>query len=90
VKDPFANKPPSEADEAEAAAEWAELVKQVSSRWASRGSVIGPRQPQPQKDIRVVKPLPPREHGIARMYRGMENAVEFLKGRTCFALLGAT
>ena len=87
MKDPFAPKLPSATDEAEAAAEWAELVKNVSSRWTSRSYVIGPRQPKSLKDIRVFKPLPPRDLGIARMYSGLKEAVEFLNGHNSFRFI---
>jgi hypothetical protein len=73
--DPHEYKPPSEAQEAEAAAEWAELVSQIAPRMGRRLQVdLGPASSGSLKGLRKVGPLPPRERGLARMERGLRHA----------------
>jgi hypothetical protein len=73
--DPHEYKPPSEAQEAEAAAEWAELVRHIAPRVGRRLQVdLGPASSGSLRGIRKVGPLPPRERGHARMERGLRHA----------------
>ena len=84
--------PPSAADDAEAAAEWAKLVKveeaKAAAEWAELVRSIGPRINKPlsvdigpakslgRLEIRRRGPLPPRERGLASMERGLRHAYE--------------
>ena len=84
--------PPSAAYEAEAAAEWAELVRvkeaEAVAEWAELVKVIGPRINKPLSvdlgpakslgrfELRRRGPLPPRERGLANMERGLRHAYE--------------
>ena len=74
--DPHEYKPPSEAQEAEAAAEWAELVRHIAPRLGRRLQVdLGPASSGTLKlKLRKFGPLPPRERGVARMERGLRHA----------------
>jgi hypothetical protein len=67
-------KPPSEAQEAEAAVEWVELVRHIAPRLGRRLQVdLGPISGGTLKGLREVGPLPPRERGHARMERGLRH-----------------
>jgi hypothetical protein len=67
-------KPPSEAQEAEAAAEWVELVGHIGPRVGRRLQVdLGPGSGGTLKGLRKVGPLPPRERGHVRMERGLRH-----------------
>jgi hypothetical protein len=84
--------PPSAAEAAEAAAEWAKLVKveeaKAAAEWAELVRSIGPRINKPlsvdigpakrlgRLEIRRRGPLPPRERGLASMERGLRHAYE--------------
>jgi hypothetical protein len=76
------SKPPSEPEWAKETAKWDELVRQNRHRLDS-SFFIGPRQPKSLKDIHVVKPLPPRERGRARMERELRHAFSVVsKGKS--------
>ena len=75
------HKPPSAADiaadEAKAAAEWAELAKLIGPRINKPLSVdLGPAKSIGRFPVRRRGPLPPREAGLASMERGLRHAFE--------------
>jgi hypothetical protein len=66
---------PSEADEAKAASEWADLVRHITPRLDRRPQVdAGPVSGGTLKGLRKVGPLPPRERGLASRERGLRHA----------------
>jgi hypothetical protein len=69
------SKPPSAAEEAKAASEWAELVRRIAPRLGRRLQVdLGPVSSGTLKGLRKVGPLSPRERGVASMERGLRHA----------------
>ena len=69
------SKPPTDAEEAKAASEWAELVRNIAPRLDRRLQVdLGPVSGGTLKGFRKVGPLPPRERGIASIERGLRHA----------------
>ena len=73
--DPYEHKQPTEAEEAKAAAEWAELARHIGPRVGRRLQVdLGPASSGSLRGLRRVGPLPPRERGLASMERGLRHA----------------
>ena len=76
--DPYEHKPPTEAEEAKAAAEWAELARHIGPRVGRRLQVdLGPASgPLSLMGLRMVGSLPPRERGLASIESGLRHAFE--------------